>query len=256
MIYCIEKDIWFCPQCLSSNHCEQAFCFCRIGRYKGRQSNISGSDLTEGLAKRNRSVEIDSMVNVLEPQPIAHSRSLSMMDYPKTKTSSFFNNKAKSVEDITNVVKIMNVATSYAAHVASQLSGVFIEDGFVSKDLDSTSAKHAIEKCNLNIGNERLLKKLNKVYGADHMGSTEVHGVTMEIKSCMAIFGNRGRTSLPSQSRASRFYWYVFEDITLNFPYPKTNSQHVIYEIGDKFADENGSGKVVGLFWKKSKLKD
>ena len=96
---------------------------------------MSGTDVVDGLSKRNRSVEIDSCVNVLQPLPIAHARSRSIMDMPKN--SKFFNQKACSVGDVVGVVKVMNEATNFAAYVAMQLEGVHIEAKYISDTLGS-----------------------------------------------------------------------------------------------------------------------
>ena len=85
---------------------------------------MSGSDVVHGISKRNRSVQIDSCVKILQSQPIAHARFRSVMDMPKN--SKFFNQKACSVGDIAGVVEIMNEATNFAAYVAMQLEGVHL----------------------------------------------------------------------------------------------------------------------------------
>ena len=75
LLYCWLNDLWFCPHFFTSDHCEQVLFFCRIGRFSGRRTNMSGSDVAHGLAKRNRSIEVESKSTILEPKPIAHARS-------------------------------------------------------------------------------------------------------------------------------------------------------------------------------------
>ena len=65
LLYCHKNNLWFCPQYYTSDHCEQAFSYCRIGRYCGRRTNISATDLIDGLERRNRSIELESCVNEL-----------------------------------------------------------------------------------------------------------------------------------------------------------------------------------------------
>ena len=80
---------------------------------------MSGSDVAHGLAKRNRSIEVESKSTILEPKPIAHARSR-RWTYPvilRLKAK-----KARTVGDVTLIVQIMNEATYFAAFVTTQIT--------------------------------------------------------------------------------------------------------------------------------------
>ena len=66
----------------------------------------------------------------------------------------------------------------------------------------------------------------------------------------MAIYGNGGRTNLPSTSRAPRFYGYVFQELSLEVVC--SNPDHRRISIGDIFPGPDGnSGKVMVMGYKK-----
>ena len=248
LLYCHKNDLWFCPQFFSSDHCEQAFAYCRIGRYIGRRTNISGSDIISGLERRNRSIELESISIKFEAAPIAHARTRTVMDM--TKGSTFTNERARVVE-VSTIIDVMNQATNYAAFVASQLDGVVTEERFLNEEIDTLEAEDIVTSYNLLIGKERLLQKLSTMYD-DNKNIVSVAGVKMGISTSMAIYGNGGRTSLPSASRASRFFGYVFQEISLDIPCPLENSNHRTYRIGDRYECSEFSGKILALAFKKT----
>ena len=66
----------------------------------------------------------------------------------------------------------------------------------------------------------------------------------------MAIYGNGGRTNLPSASRASRFYGYVFQEVSLEVICD--HDGHRSFSIGDIFHGPNGhTGKILAMGYKK-----
>lgn len=113
----------------SSDHCEQAFCYCRITRYRGRHTNISGTDLITGLERRNRSIELESYVKSFDPEPVAHARSRSILDQPEE--SQFLYQKAR-VASMSKIFEVMDEATQYAAYQAMQLPGVEVDSRFIN----------------------------------------------------------------------------------------------------------------------------
>ena len=83
----------------TSDHPEQGFCFCRIARYGGRRTNISGSDLIDGLERRNRSIEVDASTNKLDPEPIAHARSRNILGQDSQSTFDIQQSSSVELED-------------------------------------------------------------------------------------------------------------------------------------------------------------
>lgn len=191
LLYCHKNDLWFCPQYYTSDHCEQAFCFCRIARYKGRRTNISGTDLIDGLERRNRSIELESHVKSFDPEPVAHARSRSMLS--NKEDSAFKNQKARDV-DMKTIFKVMNEATNYAAYQASQLAGVRIEMQFVDTKLDKSEANAIRERYSLDISTVRVKDKLLKPVAPNQKRKAViVAGVEMHIWilqwQCMGMGG-------------------------------------------------------------------
>ena len=145
----------------------------------------------------------------------------------------------------------MNEATNYAGYVASQLSGVVPDAKF--GNLDSATASAMFTKYKLGIAKERLDAKLEQSSTSTTINTVEVNNVRMDTRTCMAICGNGGLTSLPSAARAARFFGYVFQEMTMYFPCP--NAEHDVWKIGDSFRDgdtDNMEGKIVTMYWKKS----
>ena len=245
LIYSIKNDLWFCPHYYSSDHCEQAFCYCRIARYLGRRTNISGSDILHGLSRRNRSVEITSYMQILQPQPIAHARSKSVMDLPKD--SSFHNEKASAVGGLPDVVSIMNQATYFASYIVTQLDGVNAVTGMTQDELGPMERDLIIQEYKLDISKTRLEQKLKEKTG----DNVTVDGMQMNIKTCMAIYANGGHTRLPSASRASRFFGYVYEDVCLSLEC-QSHETHKIYRIGDRYIGSDVNGRIAALNYKKT----
>ena len=238
LLYTHHNNLCFCPHMFSSDHPEQAFCFCRIARYSGRRTNISGSDLIDGLERRNRSVEVDSSTNMLDPEPIAHARSRNILD--QESHSSFDVQQSRSVT-LEDVVITMNKATNYAYYQACQLKGVTLSDHFCDPSLGKTEASALRVDFKLDTSKDRVMAKIKK--------KLNVHEA-MNLDVSMAIYGNGGRTNLPSASRASRFYGYVFQEVSLEVICD--HDGHRSFSIGDIFHGPDGhTGKILAMGYKK-----
>ena len=217
LLHCHQHDLWFCPHYYSSDHCEQGFSYCRIHRHKGRKTNLSGSDAVCGLARRNRCVEVESYVHVLKPQPVAHARSRNIMRLPKS--STFNTQKARSVGSVEVIVDTMNDATHLAAHTVAKLKGVTVPQHYIQAYFSQQDEGHLRSTYKLDIAGERLQEKLENV-NVNHGNASYVNidDSLMHVDTCMAIYGNGGHTKLPSASRASRFFGYVFHEVALEMP--------------------------------------
>jgi hypothetical protein len=71
------------PHLFTSDQCEQAFAFVRIGRYSGRRTNIDCITLAEGLACRNKTYELS--VRVEDVTQCAHTRGRRILRKPVPK---------------------------------------------------------------------------------------------------------------------------------------------------------------------------
>ena len=107
-----------------------------------------------------------------------------------------------------------------------------------------------VEQYKLSISKERVLRKVNKKYGNGFTQTATVNGQEIPLKTCMAIYGNGGVTTLPGGTRASRFFSHVYEDIVLENRCRSTPTHHV-YKIGDKYNSSSLCGKIVALSYKK-----
>ena len=117
----------------------------------------------------------------------------------------------------------MNDGTDYAAWVCSQQSGVSF-----NTDIDGPfDARLTVIKYNLSVGTERAHAKI--IYSnlgdsnqsdnwgdADRSDTVIVGDKVIHLKTAMAVFGNGGHCRLPTTSRASRFYGYVFQPISMD----------------------------------------
>ena len=131
---------------------------------------------------------------------------------------------------------------------------VQVSKKYMSCDLGSKEATDIKIKYKLQISRSRLFAKLNKDHGESELCAM-VNSVKLDVKTCMTIYGNGGGSRLPAASRASRFFGYVFNEITLDNPCKDELNEHHEYEIGDalEILDDKSviKGKIVALFWKK-----
>ena len=193
-----------------------------------------GSDLIDGLERRNRSVEVDSSTSMLDPEPIAHARSRNILD--QESHSSFDVQQSRSVT-LEDVVITMNKATNYAYYQACQLKGVTLSDHFCDPSLGKTEASALRVDFKLDTSKDRVMAKIKK--------KLNVHEA-MNLDVSMAIYGNGGRTNLPSASRASRFYGYVFQEVSLEVICD--HDGHRSFSIGDIFHGPDGhTGKILAM---------
>ena len=203
-----------------------------------------GSDLLTGLESRNRSLEIEAHVCSLDPEPLAHTRSTTLLNQdPK---SQFKLQMAREI-DMLQIIEVMNEATVYAAHRISELPGVIID----KKYNNTTPVNGYRMKYSLDKAKERVLSSISSQLFCPQNSSVVVDGVKMSVATGMAVYGNGGKTSLPSTSRASRFYGYMFKDVTMSTGCSQDNCHH--YAIGDIYDTSNsGRGRIVALSYKKN----
>ena len=101
----------------------------------------------------------------------------------------------------------------------------------------------------MTISENKVVDKISKTY-VNSRNTVVVSGIEMKLDTSMAVYGNGGCTLLPSASRASRFYGYVYKDISLEVECNAPN--HHIYCIGDTYSCTIGFGKIMALAFKKN----
>ena len=106
------------------------------------------------------------------------------------------------------------------------------------------------EDYHLDISTERVMTRINKSRQSKQKEDmVEIDGINMHLATSMAIFGNGGMTTLPGTSRASRFYGYVYKNITLKIDCDAID--HRVYTIGDMYRGLKAHGKILAMAYKK-----
>ena len=222
-MYCHQNNLVFAPQYFSSDHLETVYSKIRIGRHKGRRTNPNFLELSQGLQNLNRVIELMSERLNFTPEPIARTRSKSVLG--KQHQKCYTNYPARSIT-IQDAVATMNEATDYCSWICSKLPGVKLKNDIE----DEFDANMVIEKYRLHIDEDDSVAHIeydleaDSVWSDDDRGSDDgrsdikknqitAFGKSMSIKTAMAIHANGGYNSLPGQSRASRFFMHNFRPI-------------------------------------------
>ena len=199
------KDQDITPWLFSSYACEQLFAFLRIGIHAGRRTNVAAKDVVSGMAKCNRSLELDAAGFSLMPQTVAHSRNRLLI--PNPNPQKIFKGKD------TSMARLKGAIREGVEQGRRLLRNHCDFDGEAFDSTDESDDESDEEYC---------------IQGVDEpeegAGIVTIDGELHHISSAVEVFLNDGKDRMPAQSRFRRFQGHKGSKISLDKPCPNRSN--------------------------------
>ena len=146
-------DAYILPHFFTSDPCELAFAFVRIGRYNGRRTNIDCITLCDGLAARNKTFEMSA--RILDDDQCAHTRGKRILKHVVPTHDELMLSGTDDVEQLhkgksINEQRLQNVmkkATRDCIDECKSLELDFFENALPDKELMNTDSERHIRFC-------------------------------------------------------------------------------------------------------------
>ena len=232
------------PWLYTSDPCEFLFAFCRIGRHKGRRTNLDMAEIGAGMEAKNRSLDFDREGLHLLDHEVAHARGRSLLK-GSAKNADIVIYKGKDLKD-----KEFKDTLDEGAEIGRFLFTKYsnfetdIDSGGnnVDVDVDYDGGTEESDGDELDVSGENIsVDQEDKV-----LNSREVFydGIVHHINSLVQHYVNKGRSKLVSKERSKRFHkTNVPIDITPSLVCPTDpGSSCDIISVGSK-----GSFSVKGV---------
>lgn len=225
------------PWLITSDVCEQFFAFLRIGRYKGRRTNLSSLDVIQGAAKSNRNVELDSSGLHLLQHTVAHTRGKTLLPHSQ-ETRVFYGRETSrsklkralrdGVEDARELLQKHTLLSDLEYVKENEIEEFELEesdDGLEDDEVD-------LEVC--DVGSESMVTSSGKSY---------------HLRSAEQKFLNDGRKRMCSQTRNKRIKGVTTTRTNVELQCSYTDGSCRMFHVGD-------SGRFLKKASGRSKNKD
>ena len=215
------------PWFFTSDGCEQLFAWLRTGMRGGRHSNLDGEDITTGLSRRNKSLELDAAANHLLEPTVARTRGKTLIPVPNPKR--LFLGKDTSVNELKDSLREgveLGKAMVYQHCKFTQSS--------IHKPTDYDKEVEEDENSEEEISSEDEESE-DPIRTEDQNGEyIKIGGRVYHKERAKEDFLNRGRSRMPAQARSWRVQSSGVQESNLTLNKTCKGEGCVKLTVGDK----------------------